>query len=105
MANEFECRYGSKGLHEGSLTPGGIFTGLLRHKSEDSIAGHEKNEALLKVMLSVEQCAALTVWAAVGREWEGKGGFYLENLQEVPSHPDPADRDTCHLFRVCTACF
>ena len=28
----------------------------------------------------VEQGAATTVWAAIGKEWEGKGGKYLENV-------------------------
>ncbi len=42
-------------------------------------------------MSTTEQSAALSVWAAVGREWEKKGGVYLENLQEAPPHPDPTD--------------
>lgn len=29
---------------------------------------------------NAEQGAATTVWAAVGKEWEGKGGKYLENV-------------------------
>ena len=31
---------------------------------------------------SLEQGAATTVWAAVGAEWEGRGGAYLEDCQE-----------------------
>lgn len=30
-------------------------------------------------MKSAEQGAATTVWAAIGKEWEGKGGKYLED--------------------------
>ena len=28
---------------------------------------------------TLEQGAATTVWAAIGKEWEGTGGKYLEN--------------------------
>lgn len=31
---------------------------------------------------SLEQGAATTVWAAVGAEWEGRGGAYLEDCHE-----------------------
>ncbi len=30
-------------------------------------------------MMSPEQGAATTVWAAIGKEWETKGGKYLAN--------------------------
>lgn len=30
---------------------------------------------------SVAQGAATSVWAAVGRVWEGKGGVYLEDVR------------------------
>lgn len=33
-------------------------------------------------MKSAEQGAATTVWAAISREWEGKGGAFLEDCQE-----------------------
>lgn len=32
-----------------------------------------------KTMKSPEQGAATTVWAAIGREWEGRGGKYLND--------------------------
>lgn len=32
-------------------------------------------------MKSAEQGAATTVWAAVAKDWEGKGGVYLEDCQ------------------------
>jgi NAD(P)-dependent dehydrogenase (short-subunit alcohol dehydrogenase family) len=91
MTNEIERRYGSRGLHGGSLTPGGIFAGIGKHTPGEDQSDWPKNEVLTEAMLSVEQGAALTVWAPIGHEWEGKGGFYLEKLQRAPLHPDPTD--------------
>ena len=36
-----------------------------------------------------DQGAATTVWAAVSREWEGKGGQYLEDLGLGKPAQDP----------------
>lgn len=33
------------------------------------------------VIKSPEQGAATTVWAAVGKQWEGRGGKFLEDCQ------------------------
>ena len=41
------------------------------------LQGMQKDEALFKTMKSPEQGAATTVWAAIGQEWEKKGGEYL----------------------------
>ncbi|KPM42993.1 hypothetical protein AK830_g3519 [Neonectria ditissima] len=42
-------------------------------------------------MKSPAQGAATTVWAAIGKEWEGKGGRYLENCSEAKPGPDDGD--------------
>ncbi|MCJ1401821.1 hypothetical protein MMC11_005038 [Xylographa trunciseda] len=81
MTNEIERRYGTQGLHGLSLHPGGIMTGLQIHVPED-VKETWKSDAATKGMKSVPQGAATTVWAAVSREWEGKGGKYLEDCQE-----------------------
>ena len=80
MANEIERRYGTKGLHGLSLNPGGIKTGLQVHV-EDQLAA--TMEAVKHIMKSPEQGAATTVYAALSKEWEGRGGRYLENCQEA----------------------
>lgn len=78
MANEIERRYGARGLHALSLNLGGIASGLRVNIKEDM-------DRMLQVphmaqyMKRTEQGAATTVWAAVGRCWEGKGGEYLED--------------------------
>lgn len=75
MANELERRYGDRGLHATSLHPGGIWTDLSRHLSAETVAGFSK--ALEKVIKSPPQGAATSVWAAIGKQWEGTGGKYL----------------------------
>ena len=80
MANEIERRYGAKGLHGLSLMPGGIKTGLQVHV-EDQLAAAMK--AAKDLMKSPEQGAATTVYAALSKEWEGRGGRYLEDCQEA----------------------
>lgn len=88
MANELDRRYGSKDLHAFSLHPGGIWTGLQVHMGEEVIAKYKENEFVNNYMLSPEQGAATSVWAAVAKEWEGKGGKYLEFCQVSPPVKD-----------------
>ncbi|TDZ15977.1 WW domain-containing oxidoreductase [Colletotrichum orbiculare MAFF 240422] len=76
MANEIERRYGKRHLHATSVHPGLISTGLTRHMPPDAFKGMEH---LYPTMKSVEQGAATSVWAAVGKEWEHAGGKYLVN--------------------------
>lgn len=82
MANEIERRYGSKGLHALSLHPGSITTGLQVHMDE------RQNEIMkipevLAYNKSVEQGAATQVYAAISKDWEGKGGKFLSNCEEM----------------------
>ncbi|WYZ36655.1 hypothetical protein EsH8_II_000161 [Colletotrichum jinshuiense] len=83
FANEINRRYGSKGLHALSLNPGGIETPLQRHSPE--IAELLKMPEIYKAMKSPAQGAATSTWAAVAKEWEGKGGKYLEDVAEAPA--------------------
>ncbi|KAI1428321.1 hypothetical protein F5Y12DRAFT_790350 [Xylaria sp. FL1777] len=82
MANEIERRYGSQGLHSWSVHPGGIRTGLQRPNLRDYMV-ILKNGPMhtLKYMQNTQQGAATSVWAAVSRDLEGKGGRYLEETQ------------------------
>jgi NAD(P)-dependent dehydrogenase (short-subunit alcohol dehydrogenase family) len=83
MANEIERRYGSQGLHALSLHPGTIETGLMRHIPEEELAGYAGNDDIRRLSKSPSQGAATTVWAAIGKEWEGKGGRYLADVAEA----------------------
>lgn len=91
-ANEIERRYGSQGLHAFSLHPGGIQTELLRHVTDEQKTAWAGNDVLSKYWKSPEQGAATTVWAAVAKELEGKGGKYLDNCQIAGPH-DPSKGD------------
>ena len=50
-------------------------TNLPRHQTLKSVV----TPAMLSAKKSPEQGAATTIWAAVGKQWEGKGGKFLED--------------------------
>ncbi|KAB8437344.1 hypothetical protein FH972_025024 [Carpinus fangiana] len=83
MANEIERRYGSKGLHALSVHPGAIVTGLAKH-SAGMVERVSQIPDMRRRFKNPAQGAATTVWAAVAKEWEGKGGRYLEDCREAP---------------------
>ena len=91
MANELDRRYGHEGLHATSLHPGGIFTDLSRHLGSAFAEQFLSNEKLAKILKSPEQGAATTVRAAVGKEWQDKGGKYLEDCEEAKRGEDDND--------------
>ncbi|KAH7140235.1 hypothetical protein B0J13DRAFT_676622 [Dactylonectria estremocensis] len=82
MANEIERKYGSQGLHATSLHPGGIMTGLSKFIPDAELAAYD-NDDIRKNMKSPEQGAATTIWAAIGKQWEGNGGKYLSDCAEA----------------------
>lgn len=87
LANEIERRYGARGLHGLSLHPGVIFTNLLNHMDvSDWVSG--LTEEAQNGFKNAPQGAATTVYAAVSKEWEGRGGKYLNNC--VVDTPIPA---------------
>lgn len=73
-----ERRFGAEGLHATSVHPGGIFTNLARHLTPEMVQGMMM-PGMEKALKSPEQGAATTVWAAIGKQWEGQGGKYLED--------------------------
>ncbi|RFU28882.1 hypothetical protein B7463_g7443, partial [Scytalidium lignicola] len=83
MANELDRRYGSKGLHAWSLQPGGIDSGLSRHMTEEELAYFRTDPYLVKMFKSPQQGAATSILAATAKEFEGKGGKYLEDCQVI----------------------
>lgn len=68
-------RYAKDGIYSNAVMPGVIFTNLQRHSEQYSKENLEK----MAKLKSVEAGASTTVWAAVDKELDGKGGFYLEN--------------------------
>lgn len=93
MANQIERLYGARGLHGLGIHPGGISTGLMRYFSEEDVKGMMASigPEVLKGMKSPEQGAATQVWAAIGKEWEGKGGKYLVDVAVAKTGPDDHD--------------
>ncbi|KAM0332602.1 hypothetical protein ACHAQA_002886 [Verticillium albo-atrum] len=87
-ANEIERRYGAQGLHGISLHPGGIMTPLAKHLSAAELESAGDGTELFKEFKSPEQGAATTVWAAIGGQWEGKGGKYLAECAEAAPSKD-----------------
>ncbi|OLN85692.1 Short-chain dehydrogenase TIC 32, chloroplastic 6 [Colletotrichum chlorophyti] len=88
LANEIERRYGARGLHGLSLHPGIIMTNMSRpYLGDDDTVRAEMGEKQLEILRRVEksptQGAATTVYAAVSKEWEGRGGRYLSDCVEA----------------------
>jgi NAD(P)-dependent dehydrogenase (short-subunit alcohol dehydrogenase family) len=81
LANGITRRFGSQNLHGLSLHPGGIITGLQAFLPEEQVKGWQEDPAMSLYLKSHAQGAATSVYAALGREWEGKGLLYLSDCQ------------------------
>lgn len=82
LTNEVERRYGAQGLHGMSLHPGNIVTaifGAIDPRVMGKLEPFFQMELFQKAFKSVEQGAATQVLAAVGKEYEGRGGFYMDD--------------------------
>ncbi|KAI0442901.1 short chain dehydrogenase [Xylaria telfairii] len=87
MANYVDRNFGSRGLHALSLMPGGIMTNLQKYIPDDVKKGWHESQETVNFLKSLEQGAATTVVAAVSKEWEGKGGKYLEDCRAATFEP------------------
>lgn len=90
MANYVDRVYGAKGLHAWSLQPGGIISNLI--KNEDYRTAAYENPQAYPYVKTAAQGAATQVWAAVAKDLEGKGGKYLESMQEIGEWKGPEER-------------
>lgn len=88
MANHIERLYGGQGLHATSLHPGAINTNISRNLPREAVDAVLTNPYVVNIMKSPQQGAATTVWAAVGKEWENRGGRYLEDCREAQRGED-----------------
>lgn len=79
MANEIERRYSFHGLHGISLHPGGIKSNLQVHVNKEGFEDMWQLPEVKAIEKTPAQGAATTVYAALSRDWEGKGGIYLSN--------------------------
>lgn len=90
FTNELTRRFHDQGLVGLSLHPGSIATPLQRHMKGtpfyEAVMNDPDYQAQVK---SVEQGAATTVWAAVGKDSQNLAGRYLENIGEAgPAEPE-----------------
>ncbi|KAJ4077885.1 hypothetical protein BFJ70_g16421 [Fusarium oxysporum] len=86
LAAEIDRRFGDRGLHALAVHPGVINTNLGQYVDLDAMP---KDEAAALDMKSPAQGAATTVYAALSKEWEGRGGKYLLNcVEDQPKKPD-----------------
>lgn len=91
FANELDRRFGTEGVHALSVHPGLIHTSLERHVVDNPMAQEFiNNPETSNLWKSPEQGAATSVWAAIAKDWEGKGGRYLEDVREA----EPWDPET-----------
>ncbi|KAL1975237.1 hypothetical protein VTN31DRAFT_3629 [Thermomyces dupontii] len=89
LANKIERDYGSRGLHATSLHPGAVNnTGISRNVPLEFVQGLLSNPDFVKILKSPAQGAATTVWAAISKEWENRGGRYLEDVAEAERGQD-----------------
>lgn len=94
FANEIERRYGAQGVHGLSVHPGNIVTALWTNVDPRVTAKLgpliESMPELGASFKSVEQGAATQVLAAVGNDWEGVGGVYLDDCGASEPIPEGA---------------
>ena len=88
MANYIDRKYGAFGLHAWSLQPGGIASNLIRRSEEEKTAIYG-DPAIRPWVKTPQQGAATTVWAAISKDLEGRGGKYLESMQEIHEWKGP----------------
>ncbi|KAL7622953.1 hypothetical protein AAE478_006632 [Parahypoxylon ruwenzoriense] len=91
MANQIERLYGAQGLHGYSLDPGSFVSPNLQKHCGDEMEAAKSNERMMKYFVSLEQGCATSVYAAVSKELEGRGGLYLEGASIAG--PVPPDGD------------
>jgi len=93
MANEIERRYGGHGLHGLSVHPGNIITAGYANMDPRITAKFAplfEMPEMQACVKSVEQGAATHVLAAVGKDYEGKGGLYMDDCRVAESIPEDA---------------
>ena len=96
MALEIDRRFGNRGLHATAVHPGAVLqTSLGRDLTTGDIAFLLQRKGLPLVVKTLQQGAATTVWAAISKDWEGKGGKYLEDC----SVSVPQDDEMQSMFR------
>ncbi|KAF7540744.1 hypothetical protein G7054_g1118 [Neopestalotiopsis clavispora] len=90
FANEVDRRFQSRGVRAFAVHPGGIITPLSRYMPSAATKGMQEHPEISKILSTPAQGASTTVWAAVAKELEGKGGLYLDETGEAQLTPADA---------------
>jgi NAD(P)-dependent dehydrogenase (short-subunit alcohol dehydrogenase family) len=88
MANYIDRVFGPRGVHATSVHPGAIWSGLYVHADEGTKQQWAANPGIMAEMQTPEQGAATSIWASVGKVWEGQGGKYLATCSVAPPTGD-----------------
>lgn len=87
------------GVRAFSVHPGGIFTPLQRHLTDEEMAalGWKNADGTIPAAVQAmfktpEQGASTTVWAATSPQLAGKGGVYCENCDIAPMASESSQR-------------
>ncbi|KAI1380843.1 short-chain dehydrogenase [Hypoxylon crocopeplum] len=91
VATQIERLYGARGLHGYSLNPGSFVSPNLQKFCEEEMEAAKGNERMAKYFVNLEQGCATSIYAALSKDLEGRGGLYLEGASV--SGPAPADGD------------
>ncbi|KAI1081222.1 short-chain dehydrogenase [Whalleya microplaca] len=91
MANQIERLYGAQGLHGYSLNPGTFISPNLQKFALEELEGTKGSERQTKYFESLQQATATSVYGAISKDLEGRGGLYLEGASVAG--PMPADGD------------
>jgi NAD(P)-dependent dehydrogenase (short-subunit alcohol dehydrogenase family) len=86
FAVEATRRWAADGITANALMPGGIWTNLQRHVSDEQRAEWDRAEKAgeLAILKTPEQGAATSVLLAAAPALEGVGGRYFEDCAEAP---------------------
>ena len=90
MTTQIERLYGSQGLHGYSVHPGSFESPNLQKHSQKEMQAARDDQRMQRYFTNLEQACATSVYGAVSRELEGRGGLYLEGAS-VAVHPCPPD--------------
>ena len=94
-----DARWQGDGVRAFAVHPGGIFTPLQRHLSdEEMVALGWKNadgtmpERVAALFKTPEQGAATTIWALTSPQLDGMGGLYCEDCDVAPLADESSER-------------
>ncbi len=78
----FTERYAASGITANAVMPGGIMTGIQKYVSREKqmeLGWIDESGTVSPIFKTPEEGAATTIWGAVAKELDDRGGLYLQN--------------------------